>query len=46
MAINLNRNDLLLVPLQAWEVLHLSTYHRKLLAIYAKEPSSNIAALN
>jgi len=36
MAINLNRNDLLLVPLQAWEVLHLSTYHRKLLAAYAK----------
>jgi len=36
MAINLNRVDLSLVPLQAWEVLHLSTYHRKLLALYAK----------
>jgi len=36
MAINLNRVDLSLVPLQAWEVLHLSTYHRKLLAQYAK----------
>jgi len=36
MAINLNRPDLLLVPLQAWEVLHLATYHRKLLTVYAK----------
>ena len=46
MAVNLNRADLALVPLQSWEVLQLSTYHRKLLAIYAKEPSSNIAAVN
>jgi len=36
MAINLNRPDLLLVPLQAWEVLHLATYHRKLVTVYAK----------
>jgi len=36
MAINLNRPDLLLVPLQAWEVLHLATYYRKLLTVYAK----------
>ena len=36
MAINLNRADLLLVPLQAWEVLHLATYHRKLLGQYAR----------
>jgi len=36
MAINLNRADLSLVPLQAWEVLHLSTYHKKLLSQYAK----------
>lgn len=36
MSINMNRKDLLLVPLQAWEMMHLSTYHRKLLAVYAK----------
>jgi hypothetical protein len=26
----------MLVPLQAWELIHLSTYHRKLLSFYAK----------
>jgi len=36
MAININRRDLLLVPLQSWEVLQLSTYARKLLALHAK----------
>ena len=32
----LGRRDLMLVPLQAWELVHLSTYHRKLLSLYAK----------
>ena len=30
MAINVARRDLLLVPLQAWEILQLSTYYRYL----------------
>ena len=36
MAINLNRGDLALVPLQSWEMLHLSTYHRKMLSLFSK----------
>ena len=36
MAIDLNRGDLALVPLQSWEMLHLSTYHRKMLSLFAK----------
>ena len=36
MAINLNRGDLALVPLQSWELLHLATYHRKILSLFAK----------
>merc|ERR1719225_592832 len=36
MAINLNRGDLTLVPLQSWEILHLAAYHRKMLTVFAK----------
>ena len=37
--INLNRVDLPPVPLQAWLVLHLFTYHNKLWALYANMSS-------
>ena len=36
MAINLNRGDLSLVPLQSWEILHLACYHRRMLTVFAK----------
>ena len=36
MAINLNRGDLSLVPLQSWEILHLAAYHRKMLTVFSK----------
>ena len=51
MAINLNRGDLTLVPLQSWEMLHLATYYKKMLSLFAKlssilEIDLNIARQN
>ena len=36
MSINLNTGDLDLIPLQSWELLHVASYYRKLLTVFAK----------